>query len=85
MIIDKNLSFNPHIEKIRSKVSSGLFALHSVKNILPAHHLKLIYHSLIASHLNYGIIFWGNAPKKHTNKILVLQKKAVRTISSATY
>ena len=59
--------------------------MHSIKNILPAHHLLLIYHSLIASHLNNGILFWWNAPKKYTNKILVLQKKAVRIISSATY
>ena len=30
-------------------------------------------------------MFWGNAPKKYTNKLLVLQKKAVRIITSSNY
>jgi len=85
VIIDDKLSFHSHIKKIENKVSSGLYALRSVKHILPKQHLKLIYHALISSHLTYGITLWHAAPTKHLHKLTVLQKKAIRTITNAPY
>ena len=83
--IDHHLTFKSHIKRIENKVSSGLFALRQVKNILPRRHLKPIYHALIASHLNYGITFWNTAPKKHTQRLRILQKKAIRLITHSDY
>ena len=65
-------------------MSSGLYALNRVKNYLPKHHLKLIYSSLMQSHMYYGIILWGNAPQKYKRRIEILQKKAIRTITKRT-
>ena len=85
VIIDDKLSFHSHIKKTENKVSSGLYALRSVKHILPKQHLKLIYHALISSHLTYGITLWHAAPTKHLHKLTVLQKKAIRTLTNAPY
>jgi hypothetical protein len=85
VIIDDKLSFHSHIKKTENKVSSGLYALRSVKHLLPKQHLKLIYHALISSHLTYGITLWHAAPTKHLHKLTVLQKKAIRIITGSPY
>ena len=41
----------------------------------------ILYKSLIASYLNYGLILWGN----ESHKVLTLQKKAIRLISNSSY
>ena len=43
--------------------------------------MMILYKSLIASYLNYGLILWGN----ESHKVLTLQKKAIRLISNSSY
>ena len=43
--------------------------------------MMILYKSLIASYLNYGLLLWGNV----SHKILTLQKKAIRLISNSSY
>ena len=43
--------------------------------------LKNIYYSLLYSHLVYAIQVWGSACTSEINKILVLQKRALRAIT----
>ena len=45
----------------------------------------MIYHSLIASHLFYGLSIWSNCGIKKLIKIEKLQKKAIRNIAAAKY
>ena len=42
---------------------------------------KNIYYSLLYSHLVYAIQVWGSACSSEINKILVLQKRAIRIIT----
>ncbi len=53
--IDPSLNFQFHIKHICSKLSKSMFAIRSVKHILPAEVLKTLYYSLIHCHLIYGI------------------------------
>ena len=46
---------------------------------------NLPYYSLVHSHLNFGACVWGNADEIHLNKIRVLKKKVIRTISNADF
>ncbi len=59
LIINNCLNWNDHIHHVKGKISSGIYALNTVKHILPQSHLKTIYYSLVNSYLNYGILIWG--------------------------
>ena len=41
-----------------------------------------MYVSLFHSVLRYGIIFWGAAPQCRLNRVLILQKKAIRIVAN---
>ena len=43
--------------------------------------MMILYKSVIASYLNYGLLLWGNV----SHKVLTLQKKAIRLISNSSY
>ena len=43
--------------------------------------IMILYKSLIASYLNYGLLLWGT----ESDKVLTLQKKAIRLISNSSY
>ena len=44
-----------------------------------------IYQALINPYLYYGICAWGSAPKTYLNKILLIQKRALRLIYFTDY
>ena len=56
-----------------------------MKNICNIDTLKSIYHSLFHSHFIYGILVWGLAKPSLTNKVILLQKRAIRIISNSDY
>ena len=45
----------------------------------------MLYNSLILPYLSYGIESWYGAPRFMSNKIFVLQKKAIRAIHGLSY
>ena len=85
LIIDKNLKFTEHINKIKSKISRTTGLLYKLNKFLPDYILKSIYQSLISPFLSYGIEAWHSAPQYLTQKLFIIQKKAVRAICSLNY
>ena len=83
--IDEHLDWQVQINACRNKISSGIYALNSLKNILPTQQLKSIYYSLVHSHLSYGLVLWGAARKQFLHKLNILQNKALRSISRNHY
>ncbi len=81
--MDENLTWTPHLQMVRSKLSRSIFALNKVKNIFPHDILKSLYYSLIHSHMVYGIQAWGNATK--ISQIEILQKRAIRIINRKAF
>ncbi len=59
--------------------------LYKLRHLCPANVLRSLYFSLFHSHLSYGLPVWGNTAKIYTDKVLNLQKKAVRAITFADY
>ena len=47
--------------------------------------LKMIYHSIILPYLYYNIIVWGNSSVAAIDRIIKLQKRAVRIIDHASF
>ena len=44
-----------------------------------------LYYSLIYPYLTYGILIWGNTYKSTLNPLLILQKRAIRTITFSKF
>ena len=79
--INHNLNWNNHIRSSSFKVSKIAGILHKLKNEFPTSMLKSIYNTLILPHLNYCVLCWGS----QTNRIHLLQKRAIRNINNANY
>ena len=76
LTLDRTLSWQLHIDKIRAKLKSGCYILRILNSILSVSNLKMIYHSIIT----YCIIFWGNSTG--SNEVFKLQKTAIRIITN---
>ena len=62
IIIDE-LGWCEHINRITKNIASGSYTIYSVKRFLSMNNIKLLYHSLIHSHLNYGTMLWSSAAR----------------------
>ena len=82
VILDSNLSWQPHISALSGKVSRNSGILFKLKGIVPENILKLVYNSLIQSHLNYCSNVWGLGSKASLATIFRSQKKAIRAIEN---
>jgi hypothetical protein len=82
---DESLSFNKHVEVMVSKLSRAIYMLNRVKNILPVDALKSVYFALFHSHLLYCPTVISCSSNTNLDKIVKIQKKAIRIISHANY
>ena len=81
LTIDETLLWADHVDIVIKKVSKVIGIFYRLKNIFPMETMMILYKSLIASYLNYGLLLWGN----ESHKVLTLQKKAIRLISNSPY
>ena len=51
-----------------------------LRHLVPKHTIINIYRSLVAPYLSYGLLVWGQACKSYLDKLLKLQKRALRFI-----
>ena len=77
--IDQNLTWKIHTQNLSRKIAKAVGVLCRLNNFLPSYVLKTIHSSLLACHLNYGILLWGGK----IDQIFKLQKKAVRVITNS--
>ena len=83
--LDQNLSFLNCFDRLLAKVNRAFFIIKRAKNILTKNGIKLLYFSLIHSHLNFSSFFFHGLPKYRLNKIEVVQKKILRYIEGRGY
>ena len=80
VLIDKNLSWKYHIDAIATKISKNVGLIAKLRHYVPRKILLNFYKSLIQPYLPYGPPAWDQAGKTHLNKILILQKRALRLL-----
>ena len=85
VLIDYELSWKNHINLICLKISRTVGILAKLRHSIPLRPLLNIYQALINPYLYYGICAWGSAPKTYLNKILLIQKRALRLIYFTDY
>ena len=85
VLVDQHLRWDHHINNVAKKVGRGVGIVAKLKHFLPPRMLKNVYYCLVYSHISYGIEAWGSASKSSLNKLVVLQKKAIRILSNVNY
>ena len=85
VMIDNHLSWKHHINYVALKISRNIGILSKLRHFVPPKTLFGIYNSLIFPYLSYGLVAWGQAAKTHLEKLLTLQKRAVRLINFAPF
>ena len=86
VVLDPHLKYKYHIEYIAEKISKSIGILFKLKKLkTPRPILKQIYYSLIYSLLNYNICSFGGTYDTHLNRLLLLQKRAVRIICNESF
>ena len=85
VIVDSRLTWNAHITSICSKIARGVSALTCARYHVPRKLLLWLYHSLIYPHLIYCNIVWGSAASSRLNRLVSLQKRAIRILSGSHY
>ena len=80
VIIDKKLTWKEHISYLSSKISRGIGMIIKAKKRLNKDALVTLYYSFIYPYMTYCNHIWGTACISSLNKVIVLQKKAIRII-----
>jgi len=85
LMIDKHFTWNSHVEHLVTKINSGLYALKRMAYLCNERTLKQVYFALIHSNISYGLCLYGATSNANLDKVLMLQKKAIRIILGLGY
>ena len=75
------INWRAHTSKIADKISRTLGVMNRLKRYLSISVMKLMYYSLILSHLQFGITCWGF----ECNRLFKLQKRALRIMTKSKH
>ena len=79
--VENHLLWQPHIKTTRNKIAKHCGIMHLIRNSLDTKSLLLIYYSLIYPSLIYCMTVWSGASKESLQQLVIVQKRAVRTIA----
>ena len=80
VLIDKNLTWRPHIDYIASKINKIVGTLAWLRHHVPLNILLQINRYLIFPYRPWGIPVWGQASQRDLKKILTFKKRLLRLI-----
>jgi len=83
--IDSHLNWSFHIKNLATKLSRSNGAISKLRHYVPQNILLSVYYSLFFSHTSYASQVWSQAQNIYTNRILKLQKTAVRLITFSDF
>ena len=65
IIIEEHLNWATHINHLCNIIARNVGILQKLRYFIPAYVLKILYHSLILSHLHYCTLLWANSYYSH--------------------
>ena len=83
IIIDDKLSWKPHIQSVKSKLSSVLSIMYKASKLINTKGMYTLYCSFFHPYLSYCNEIWGNTYTSNVKCLFTLQKKAIRLICNA--
>lgn len=78
--LDSYLNWKSHIQKIKTKLSSFVYALRELRRATDANTALTAYFAYAYSWFRYGIILWGNSSM--IEDLFILQKKCIRILAN---
>ena len=78
MIIDKNLNFNAHLNKLCKKASGKVSALARVAKLLPFYRRRMLLKSFVESQFSYCPLVWMFCSRRINRKINHIHERALR-------
>ena len=81
ILIDSTLSWKHQISNISKKISRAIGIMYKLRPFLSMKVMKNVYYSLVYSHILYAIEAWGSGFKTDLDKLLILQKRALRLMT----
>ena len=80
--LDCHLNWSSHLSKLFLKLNRNQAMLRQSKNFLNKQSRKMMYHSHLESHINYGLLIWGNnASKGQLNKLQRIQTDCIKLVA----
>ena len=80
VIIDEQLSWKPHMNKICNTISRSIFMLSKLKPILDQKTRLLCFNAYIRSHIDYASTVWDGCGDIHMKKLNSLYKRALKQV-----
>ena len=71
IFLDENFKWCDQIQHLSLQLARYSSLFYKIRNFLPRQTLRMLYHSLIYSKLQYGILVWGTASKTHLSELIV--------------
>ena len=85
VILDEHISWKPHISNVVRKISKSIGIIYKSSFCLSKSTLRTLYYSLIYPYLQYCVIVCGSTYPSNLNRIVLLQKRAMRVIDKDTF
>jgi len=85
VFVDDNLSWKSHISLSASKLSKSIGIILKSRFFLSTHSVRTLCNSIILPYLYYCNLAWGGTYKTNLQRIVILQKRAVRIVNKSTY
>jgi hypothetical protein len=81
--VDQHLTWTDHIKFISGKIAKNVGILSRASHLLPKRIRSQLYYSLVYPYFTYCNLVWASNYASRLNKLVLLQKRAVRIIARA--
>lgn len=82
VVIQDDLKWNGHIDKVMKKLRSTGAVIRSVRDLVDHQVLRTIYFSLFESHIHYCLLVYGGARASLLESVFKMQKKVLRIMNN---
>ena len=80
IIIDNNLTWSQHVDKVCKKITTNLWLLSRIKEHITIPQRVQFYKTYIQPHIDYCNTVWGGTSQVNLSRIFRLQKRACKII-----
>ena len=85
VMLNEKLNWSKPINFIRNKLNRASYILSKLRHYVDTETLKMVYYSLVNSHLSYCISTWGGAPPSILEPLNIVQRKIIRIMTYSHY